>query len=94
MHRKQDPVERDLWDFRGVRRTKRINAGLMQRNYCSGLSKLHMPLPFPYSMILFLILDSPSVFLATLSGCFKAAGPWLQASHVKSCSLCCNLSGE
>lgn len=39
---------------------------------------------FPYSMILFLILDSPSVFLATLSGCFKAAEPWVQASHIKS----------
>lgn len=32
----------------------------------------HAP-SFPYSMILFLILDSPSVLLATLSGCFRAA---------------------
>lgn len=49
-------------------------------------------------MILFLILDSPSVPPAPLSGCFRAASRLLchgfQASQVKSRSLCCIPSGE
>lgn len=48
MHRKLDPAECGLSGFRGrVRRADSIDEGLMQQNYRSGLSRLHMPLPFP-----------------------------------------------